>query len=680
MSAIGSAFIEITADNKKALTSIAQTEKKVGGLSKGVKALGAAFIALGGAMVLKDIVKTFGDFQQGVSNAASVTGAFGKELEATKKNITSVSKTLGKETVFSASEAANAFYDLASAGFEVAKITKKDMNPLLDLAAATQSELTFATETMTGVLSSFGWKMDKTAKVADVFTKTIGSSKATLDKLNTSYQVVGSEIDSYNLSIEDSNAALGTLFNRNVDASRAGNALKNMLLRTGNTTPRATKALAKYGLTQKDIEIETKGLIPTLKLLEKAQISNADASIIFGRQYGGLAQILIKNQSEVAKLSTSLEDSSGTAQNVAKNQLNTLKGSLKLMSSNIESFKLAIGEKIAPAIRKFAELIGKVASNEEIQVFFGDLFSAIAEILTALLPLITLIAQLTAGLFKLAKPLIDYLNPALSVMIELFKMIKEDFVVLDELIKKSGGLFELLGTVISDQFDIIKRSIDNFILDIDFAIKNVFQFISDFIANIVLLINESILSMLEFIGSSFINMFGILNKWGDDSIAYIVGIDWGSAFDNIIISLDTKLAEALNRVKQWARDIWNAAKSAMSGAINSAKSAIGFSSGGFTGTGGEGQVAGLVHKGEYVIPANVLERLKPTGLLGALENMRGGGFKNGGFTSPNSVISQMPQSNNNTTVNLDVQQNVNDKSDLQGAAEEMLWTFQQRLI
>lgn len=45
------------------------------------------------------------------------------------------------------------------------------------------------------------------------------------------------------------------------------------------------------------------------------------------------------------------------------------------------------------------------------------------------------------------------------------------------------------------------------------------------------------------------------------------------------------------------------------GAIGSVISTIGFASGGYTGSGGKNEVAGVVHKGEYVVPADAVRRI-----------------------------------------------------------------------
>jgi len=99
----------------------------------------------------------------------------------------------------------------------------------------------------------------------------------------------------------------------------------------------------------------------------------------------------------------------------------------------------------------------------------------------------------------------------------------------------------------------------------------------------------------------------------------------------------------------------------------------GFAGGGYTGRGSMFDIAGVVHKNEYVIPSKVLSRLAPTGLLGLLEKMRVG-FSGGGYTS------QAPAgATTNNVVNLDVKQSISDSADMKSAGEMLYYLFRQRL-
>jgi hypothetical protein len=78
-----------------------------------------------------------------------------------------------------------------------------------------------------------------------------------------------------------------------------------------------------------------------------------------------------------------------------------------------------------------------------------------------------------------------------------------------------------------------------------------------------------------------------------------------------------------------------AAIAAVASAVLSAKSlADGFAEGGYTGPGGKYEPAGVVHKGEYVIPAHMVADAKYSGIIQGLENSRLNGYSGGGLVAP----------------------------------------------
>jgi hypothetical protein len=73
--------------------------------------------------------------------------------------------------------------------------------------------------------------------------------------------------------------------------------------------------------------------------------------------------------------------------------------------------------------------------------------------------------------------------------------------------------------------------------------------------------------------------------------------------------------------------------------VAQAKSIInsGFAEGGYTGDGGKYQVAGVVHKGEYVAPKHIVGSAAARPHIQALESMRTRGYADGGFVTNQSV-------------------------------------------
>ena len=104
-------------------------------------------------------------------------------------------------------------------------------------------------------------------------------------------------------------------------------------------------------------------------------------------------------------------------------------------------------------------------------------------------------------------------------------------------------------------------------------------------------------------------------------------------------------------------------------AVLSAKSfADGFAEGGFTGPGGKYEPAGVVHRGEYVVPAHIVSDPKYSGHLSSLESARQGYF-DGGIVAPSPNITV----NANDSALLDLQrQNLEIRGELLALASRQV--------
>jgi hypothetical protein len=107
----------------------------------------------------------------------------------------------------------------------------------------------------------------------------------------------------------------------------------------------------------------------------------------------------------------------------------------------------------------------------------------------------------------------------------------------------------------------------------------------------------------------------------------------------------------------------------------------GFAEGGYTGDGGKYEVAGVVHRGEYVVPKHIVSNPKYSGAISALESVRQNGYADGGLVTSNlssgidaqiqsqkqilSLVSSMPSP---VVVVQDINEKQNDVSSVEVAA------------
>lgn len=476
-----------------AKAGIAATKTSTGSLTKGLTSLNKGFTTIGtkvsgfgtklrglltsaiGPLIgvagiagivigLNKAVKAFGSFEQAAANAASVTGKTGAAFLETKKHIMDVSKVLGETTVFKASEAADAFYDLASAGYDVANITKNELKPILDLAAASQTDLKATTELVTSTLGQFSMGIESSKKVADIFARTIGSSKATMEKLGISMTYVGPVADALGHSLEETSASLGVLYNMGFDASMAGTALRGALSRLMNPTAQIEAKLSELGVTVAEVNPETHSMADILDTLTSAGMGAADTMEIFGLRAGPAILKLAGNTDKIRELTTTLNEAGGAAETMAGLTLTTFEGQMKLIHSKIEAFMLNIGEMTAPAVLAMANALtdhilpALETLYTEISTGFGEAFESIArQAGPTLEPLIKTINEtsdkMSAGFdFKtLADDVGVFIGAAMNPLIRAFTWHIDKLGPLWDLIGRGADIFHNLANALKTE-------------------------------------------------------------------------------------------------------------------------------------------------------------------------------------------------------------------------------------
>lgn len=134
------------------------------------------------------------------------------------------------------------------------------------------------------------------------------------------------------------------------------------------------------------------------------------------------------------------------------------------------------------------------------------------------------------------------------------------------------------------------------------------------------------------------------------------------------LSLD-RLISKYNQMAQAAREAIALQRQAASGG---AMTGGRFASGGYTGAGNKTDVAGVVHKGEWVAPKWMVNSFRP--LFNRLENMRIGkvrGFETGGYTGGNTTTNKFSQP-------ITMHNNIREAIDMRSAARFLQWQLRRQ--
>ncbi|MEK3893196.1 phage tail tape measure protein [Bacillus sp. FSL W7-1354] len=302
---------------------------------------------------LGSVVKTTADFESAMSRVGALSGATGKQLES----MTQTAEHLGATTAFTATQAAEGMQFLAMAGYKTNEIIAA-MPGLLATAAAGQTDLATTADITSNILSGFGLQAKETARVADVLTKAFTNSNTDLEMLGYTMKYVAPIAHASGQSLESVAAAAGLLGNAGIQGTQAGTSLRRMLTRLAGPPKAAREELHDLGVTVEDAKGNMKPLAQIIGELAEAtkDMGEADRLAAISRISGveassAMLALMDAGQGKIEAFTKELENSGGTAEEIAKKQLENLKGQLTYLKSALEGAAIAIGTALLPALK-----------------------------------------------------------------------------------------------------------------------------------------------------------------------------------------------------------------------------------------------------------------------------------------------------------------------------------------
>ena len=330
--------------------------------------IGMGGLALGPMALIGNAIKIAGEFEQAMANVQSVAGATQEELARLRE----AAAKAGRETVFKASEAADALYYLALAGFNVDQQIGA-LSGTLALAAATQSDLAFTSETVASSISAFGLKAEEADRVANVFAVTISSSQASMDKLATSMRYAGPAAAGFGRSLEETAATLALFYNMGLTGEMAGTRFRKALSSLAHPTGDTKNALAELGITASQVNPAMHSLADIIDLLKNKGVDTAMAMRIFGQETGPAMASLIALGGDALRDMEKRITGTNKALEMQEIQLNTLVGAQKELQSVWEAVNITLGTQSIPGLRRLVLWFKQTIGNaEELAKKIGD--------------------------------------------------------------------------------------------------------------------------------------------------------------------------------------------------------------------------------------------------------------------------------------------------------------------
>lgn len=338
--------------------------------------------------------KVGGDFEEQMSRVKAISGATGDTFEQMKQQAID----LGAKTAFSAKESAAGMENLASAGFSAQEIMKA-MPGLLDLAAVSGGDVALASENTATALRGFGLEASEAGHVADVFARAAADTNAEVGDMGEALKYVAPVANSMGISLEETAAAIGIMSDAGIKGSQAGTTLRGALSRLARPTKAMQDTMDNLGVSFYDADGKMKPLKTQVELLKKAfegltpeQQQNALVTLYGQESLSGMMALIDKGPDSLGKLTKSLKDSDGAADDMARTMQDNMNSSIEQMFGAFESAAIVIQKILAPSIKKVADAISGLVekfvsapeSTQKLVVAIGAIAIAIGPVLYAL--------------------------------------------------------------------------------------------------------------------------------------------------------------------------------------------------------------------------------------------------------------------------------------------------------
>ena len=341
----GRAYVEVTAETSKLQRNLTSAQAQLQNFGRTCTNVGKDLLMLSGAMAAPLVMaaRSFAGFDDSMRLVQAVTQA----TDADFKALTKTAQRLGRDTSYTAQQAADAMVSLGRMGFSPTEI-QASIDAVLNLARSTGTELAEAGDIAANSMRIFGIEASQMSDVADVLTVTANSSAQTLIDLFEALKMGGPQAAAAGESIRETSAAIAVLANMGIKGSLAGTALRksfsqfakvkvqDQLRSVGVETVDANGNLRKMAEIMRDIA-KAMSTMPTAEKL-------AFAEDIFDIR-GSLAGLtLTANTDELDAMLVKLQDVEGVAADTAKKMDAGLGGAFRLLLSAVEGAMNAIAD------------------------------------------------------------------------------------------------------------------------------------------------------------------------------------------------------------------------------------------------------------------------------------------------------------------------------------------------
>lgn len=338
--------------------------------ASGVKSLAAHLLDF-----IRYSIKVGTEFEHEMSKTASITRATADEFEMLRET----ARRLGRDTEFTAAQAAEAMFVLAMHGLKARQVWES-VDDTLNLARVGQMELADAADLVGVSLSAFNLKAEEAGRVVDAISVAATNSATHVKDMAVAFQYALPAMGTTGRSIEETATALAMMARFGIRGSIAGTALRNIIFKMARPTAEAKEALADLGIAFFDAQGNAKELSVILhEITQKTKHLNQQEKLeFFGIQFEKRAAAAVvaleaMGGTSVEKFQAMIKDSAGRAAEIGKEYIDNVWGAGFILESAIQG----LAENLFSAFQKEMKegLLELAATINQISIALRPVFA-----------------------------------------------------------------------------------------------------------------------------------------------------------------------------------------------------------------------------------------------------------------------------------------------------------------
>lgn len=327
--------------------------------------LGGTLIGIGGLLIAPFAAATqkAAEFEKQMSGVKSVMSP--EEAKKYSKELEILALQMGEKTKFSAIDAAKGMEELVKAGLSATDVINGGLKPALDLAVAGDLDLASAAEIASTAVNAFGKNNVSIEQSANILAGAANASATSVGELKYALSSSAAVASMVGLTFEDTAVALAVLAQNGIKGSDAGTSLKSMLNNLQPASKQQLQVFKELGLvtasgansfydsagnikSMNDIAMILNGSMKNLTAQQRQQ----KIETMFGADAMRAASILFKEGGKNAQtgatgiqtMKKAMLESGITAESVAKEKMNNLKGKIEELSGAFETLLIRTGQ------------------------------------------------------------------------------------------------------------------------------------------------------------------------------------------------------------------------------------------------------------------------------------------------------------------------------------------------